>query len=253
MVSITQGVILGILQGITEWLPISSTGHLAIAEEIFGLKEFSFAVFLHIASILAVIFIFYRDILNILDFRKKDSLKYIGLIIIALIPAALAGFFLENKIRFMFSNIFFVGIFFIISGFIIFSTKFFKEKKDNVDLKSSLFIGIFQIFGLFPGISRSGSTISGGIFCGLKRSEVMKFSFILAIPIIFGAFLLESRKIVLSEISWIILIISFIVTFLTSLFSIKILLKLVKGNKFYFFGFYNLIIGIFVLIWSFLK
>jgi undecaprenyl-diphosphatase len=254
MVNLLQAIVLSIVQSITEWLPISSSGHLAIFESFFGIKEFSFAVFLHFASILAVIIIFYKDIIKLFDFSKRENIKYIIYIIIAIIPAGVVGYLFKDYIESMFSNMLFIGIFFIISGGIIFSTRYFKRRVDD-ELKFVDFVsmGFFQVLGILPGISRSGATISGGIFSGGKKESVVKYSFLIAIPVILGASLLKLKDMVYTDISWSILLISFAICFVFSLFTIKLLLKIVKGNKFYLFGIYNFIIGVIVLLWSIFK
>jgi len=188
MLTIIQAAILSIIQGIAEWLPISSSGHLAILQYFFNFENLSFDVFLHFASILAVIFVFRKDIIELLNLTEKKNIRYILLVIIAAIPAAIAGYFLRSFISSIFSRILFVGIFFMINGILIFSTKFIKERKDlpknknkkkvkekQVSLYNSLVIGFTQIFALLPGISRSGSTISAGLFSGLKKEEAIKF------------------------------------------------------------------------------
>jgi undecaprenyl-diphosphatase len=254
MIQLYQALILSIIQAITEWLPVSSSGHLAIFEAIFGIKDFSFAVFLHFSSILAVIIIFWKDIFKLLDFRNKENLKYIFYLIIAIIPAGIIGYFFKDNIEKLFSSMFYLGIFFIISGIIIFSTKFFKKRVDGeLSLKDSIAMGLFQVFGILPGISRSGSTITGGLFTGANKESVVKFSFLMAIPVILGASLLEIKDIVVSDISIVSLIISFAVCFFVSLISIKLLLKIIRRNNFYLFGIYNFIVGILVLIWSFFR
>jgi len=139
----------------------------------------------------------------------------------------------------------------MISGVIVYSTKFMHHKEGKkLGWFDSLFIGIVQVISLFPGISRSGSTISAGMFRGLKREDAVKFSFLLAIPTILGASLLEAKNLVLQNISYSILIVTFVITFVVSIFAIKILLRIVKSDKFYLFGIYDFLLGAFVLIWS---
>lgn len=247
MVSLIQTIILSIIQGVTEWLPISSSGHLALFHNFFNFQSLSFDVFLHFASILAAIIIFRKDILNLLNFKKIENLNYILYIIIAIIPAGIIGFFYKEKIGEFFSNMIYLGFFFIISGILIYSTKFSKEKRNKINFLDSIFIGIFQAIAILPGISRSGATISSGMFRGLKKEEAIKFSFLLAIPIIFGASLIELKELAVSDISYNMLIISFLITFFVSLFSIKLLMNIVKNERFYLFGFYNMFLGIIIL------
>lgn len=253
MVSVFQAILLSIIQGITEWLPVSSSGHLALMQNIFGFQNLEFDVFLHIASMLAVILIFWKDIINILDLRKRENLIYILLIILALVPASIAGLFFKEAIEKSFSNLAYLGIFFIISGILVYSTKFAKEIKENITWFDSLFIGVFQAVAVLPGISRSGATISSGLFRGLEKESAVKFSFLLAIPLILGAGLVESKNLILSDINYLILISSFIVTFLVSVIAIRLLLRIIKSEKFYLFGIYNLLLGVLLLIVSFLK
>ncbi|MFH1359284.1 MAG: undecaprenyl-diphosphate phosphatase [archaeon] len=252
MVLLIQAVILSIVQGITEWFPVSSSGHLSLFQEFFGFQNLPFDVFLHFASILAVIIIFRKDIINVLNIRKKHSRRYIGYLIIAIIPAIVFALFFRDVIAGMFHNLAFIGIFFIFSGVIIFSTKFSKYKNKKLNWLDGLFIGLFQVFALFPGISRSGMTISSGLFRGLSKEAAIKFSFLLAIPMILAASIAEAPQVFSSDISYTILIVSFIVTFLVSLFVIKLLIRIIKSDNFYWFGVYDIILGVVVLVLSFL-
>jgi undecaprenyl-diphosphatase len=251
MISLFQAIILSVIQGICEWFPISSSGHLAIFHNIFGFQSLSFDVFLHFASIFAVLFVFRRELISILDLKKQENFRYVLLLIIGIIPAGIMGILFKDFIEGFFSSLFYLGIFFIVSGVLIYLTKFFKQKKENINWLDSLFIGIFQAIAILPGISRSGSTISAGLIRGVNKEEAIKFSFLMAIPLILGAGILELKDIFISNIDYSILLISFLVTFFTSLFVIKILLKIIKSDKFYLFGIYNFVVGILVLIWSF--
>ena len=248
MVSLVQAIILSIIQGITEWFPVSSSGHLALMQYFFGFQDLPFDVFLHFASIFAIVIIFWKDIIEIL---RQKNWKYAGLIILAILPAFLFGVLLKDFIISSFNNLLFLGLFFIFSGIVIFSTKFSKNRKSEISSVEALFIGIMQVFALFPGISRSGMTISAGLFAGLKKQEVVKFSFLLAIPVILGASLAEAPQIFSQEISYWILFASFIVTFLVSLATIKVLLKIIKSDNFWMFGVYDFVLGILVLILNF--
>jgi undecaprenyl-diphosphatase len=251
MILLIKTLILSIIQGITEWFPVSSSGHLAILHNFFGFQNLAFDVFLHFAGIFALIILFRKEIISLLDVRKKQNLKYILLIIIGAIPAGIMGFLFKSQIEGFFSNLLYLGIFFIISGILVYSTKFAKESEKEINLFDSLFIGIFQAIAILPGISRSGATISSGLFRGLKKEDAVKFSFLLAIPVILGASLLELKNLAFSEINYFMLISSFLMTFFTSIFAIKFLLKIIKSDKFYLFGIYNFILGVLVLILSF--
>lgn len=253
MVSIIEVGILSIVQGICEWFPISSSGHLAIFHNLFGFQDLAFDVFLHLASILAVILLFWKEIVGIFNLKKKDNWRYLLLLLIGVIPAGIAGLLLKDWIEGFFSSLFYLGIFFILSGILVYSTKFFRERKEKIGWFDGLFIGIFQAIAILPGISRSGSTISAGLIRGINKEKALKFSFLMAIPLILGASLLELKDLAYSNINLNFLILSFILTFIVSLVTIRILLKIVRSNRFYLFGIYNIIIGMGVLIWSFVK
>jgi undecaprenyl-diphosphatase len=245
---IWQTIFLSILQGITEWLPVSSSGHLAIAHQIFGFQNLSFDVFLHFAGIFAILFIFKKELINIF---KTKNFRYLFFILVAMIPAGLIGVLFSSQIESFFSSKFYLGIFFLFSGLLIYSTKFSKVRKEKLGFFDAVFVGLFQAIAILPGISRSGATISAGMFSGLKREEAVKFSFLLSVPVILGASILELDNLILQEINLWILTICFFVTFFVSIFTIKFLLRIVKTDKFYLFGIYNLLIGIFIIIWSF--
>ncbi len=249
MVSLIEAVILSIIQGITEWFPVSSSGHLALMQQFFGFQNLSYDVFLHFAGIFAVLFVFKREVLKLLSFNKV-SLKYIGLLILALIPAGLAGFLLSDWIENLFSNMTYLGIFFIVSGLVVYSSKFSIERKSDISNKDAWFIGLLQALAILPGISRSGMTISAGLFKGISKRAAIRFSFLMSIPLILGASVLKTKDLIVSNIDISILIISFIITFLVSLITIKLLIKIIKSDKFYLFGIYNILLGIVVLIIS---
>ncbi|MDD5193136.1 MAG: undecaprenyl-diphosphate phosphatase [Candidatus Nanoarchaeia archaeon] len=253
MVSWLQLIVLSIIQGVAEWFPVSSSGHLAIFQKIFGFENLSFDVFLHLASIIAVIILFRKEIARIFYLKDRKNLRDLLLIILGIIPAGILGFLFKKQIAGFFSSLMYIGIFFILSGILVYSTRFSKEKKETLNWLDSLFIGIFQAIAIVPGISRSGATISSGMFRGLKKEAAVKFSFLLAIPIVLGAALLEIRDLSFLGIDYPMLIISFIITFVTSLMTIKYLLKIVKSDKFYLFGIYNFILGVLVLLWGFVR
>jgi undecaprenyl-diphosphatase len=249
MISLTEAIILSVIQGITEWFPVSSSGHLALMQQFFGFQNLSYDVFLHFAGIFAVLFVFKREVLKLLSFNKV-SLKYIGLLILALIPAGLAGFLLSDWIENLFSNMTYLGIFFIVSGLVVYSSKFSIERKSDISNKDAWFIGLLQALAILPGISRSGMTISAGLFKGISKRAAIRFSFLMSIPLILGASVLKTKDLIVSNIDISILIISFIITFLVSLITIKLLIKIIKSDKFYLFGIYNILLGIVVLIIS---
>jgi undecaprenyl-diphosphatase len=247
MVSFLEGVILSLVQGITEWFPISSSGHLAIAQNLLGVQDMGFVVYLHFASVLAVVIWFWKDIINL--FSKKQT-KYILKLLIAIIPAAIIGYLLRAHVSASFSNLFFIGVFFIIFGLYAYFTKLARARISKPSYVDSFLIGISQIFSLFPGISRSGMTVTTGLISGIKKEQAIKFSFLLAIPMVFGASLVEAKRIAQLDAHFTTLLTSFTLTLFISLITINLLIKIVKNNKFHYFGVYNVILGIIVIIWS---
>ena len=252
MVSFIQAVILSIVQGITEWFPISSSGHLAIVQELFGFQDLAFDVYLHFASVLAVVILFGKDIAK-LTIINKENIRYITKLIIALVPAAIVGFYYLDYVKYAFGNFLFMGLFFMIFGVLIYFTKYAKERKGQPSKIDSFIIGISQTLSLFPGVSRSGMTMGSGLILGLKKEEAVKFSFILAVPIILGATLLEVKEITAIDLSYAGLITSFTLTLFISLITIKLLIRIIKSDKFYLFGIYNFIMGFFIMVWSFYR
>ncbi len=248
---IYQALLLGIIQGITEWLPISSSGHLVIFQHLFGLTPpLIFDIILHLGSLIVILIVFFKEIkeifLGVIRFERK-YLKIFGYLIIASIPIGLVGFFLSDQIKSVFNNIRLVGVCLIVSAFLIYFSKYPKKKDKKLNLKNTSIIGIAQSFAILPGLSRSGSTISAALFQGMKREEAVKFSFLLAIPAILGATILEAKNI--SELPDIkITLIGFFASIVAGYFTLKYLIRLVKNDNFQKFAWYCLILGLICLI-----
>lgn len=260
-----QSVVLGIVQGITEWLPISSTGHLLLINQFLNLdvsEKFMnmFKVVIQFGSILAVIVLYFNK-LNPFSPKKtaeqkKSTWTLWFKVIVAVIPAAVAGFLLENIIDTALSTPYVIAAALIIYG-VLFIVIENKNKKPNVtDLnkltyKRALAIGAFQMLALIPGTSRSGSTILGAVMLGTSRECASEFSFFLAIPVMFGASLLKMLGFGfnLSSAEWQILITGTLVSFLVSLAAIKFLMGYVKKHDFKAFGYYRIVLGVLVLIY----
>lgn len=254
--NIIQVIVLSITQGITEWFPVSSSGHLALIQEFFNMNvPIAFDVFLHFASLIVIILVFWKDIRDIiLGIVKKDK-KYINIflyLIIASVPAAVVGFLLKDKIESIFSNILFIGISLVTTGILLFLTKFAKNKNKELNIKNSITIGLAQAFAILPGISRSGSTISIGLLSGLNSREAARFSFLLSIPAILGASILEIKDMGRIDNIWYLLI-GFFVTIIIGFLSLKYLLKIIDKNKFKNFSFYCVLLGVLVIIYSLYK
>jgi len=237
---------LSIIQAATEFLPVSSSGHLALFANVFSQPNLFFFTVLHLASLLAVLIFTRKEIRNLLTFERKYSRMWLYLIV-GTIPAALVGFFFKDFIESSFSSYLIMGTTFIFTSFLLFSTKFSKGDKE-ISWKNSIGVGLIQCLALFPGVSRSGATISYARILGVNEKEAFKFSFLLFIPLSFGAMILELGNFYFS---WS-LFISFFVCFFISLIFLNLLHKILEKNKFWMFGFYCLFVGIVCLVIHFL-
>ncbi len=238
-----HAVLLSVIQAITEWLPVSSSGHLAIVQHVIGVQDVAFDVFLHFASILAVVVVFWRDIVHALQ-----DVPYLVKLVIAMIPIALVGLVFMSAIERVFDSLFLVGVFFIASGIIVLLTRFARQKTGRVTILDSIIIGLLQCAAILPGVSRSGTTISAGLFLGLTKDAAIKFSFLMAVPLILGASILKAPMLVTSGLSFYTVAVSFAVSFLVSVLAIKFLLRVIRHGGFHWFGVYNLCVGIVLLL-----
>ena len=251
-----DAIILGVIQGLTEFLPVSSSGHLEITRELLSTNQLPsdnllMTSVLHFATALSTILVFRKDIYDLIkglfDKENKTSKSYVIKILIAIVPAGLVGFLLSDEIEFLFSgNMTLVGIMLIITGTLLFLTKILKTKNFKISSVHALIIGLSQAFAVIPGISRSGATICTSLFLGNNKSEAAKFSFLIVIPVIFGAILKDvlSGDIFDNEIKISILIIGFISSFLTGVLACKLMLKIVANNNLIYFSFYCFVLGI---------
>ncbi len=230
-------ILLAVIQAATEFLPISSSGHLALISNLISKPNLFFFTALHLASLIAVIIFTRKEIFNLITFNKKYKKLWIYLII-ATIPAALFGFFFNSLIEKTFTSYLLLSITFLFTAIILFLTRFTKTNS-KLNLKNTLFIGLFQVLALFPGVSRSGMTISASLFSGIKKEKATKFSFLLFIPLAIGAFMLELKDFYISTS----LIISFIICIIFSLLFLNLLTIIIKKQKFWLFGFYCLLMS----------
>lgn len=266
LILILKTVILGIVEGITEWLPISSTGHLILVDEFINLnvsaafKEM-FDVVIQLGAITAVVVLYFHK-LNPLSPKKNRKQKHETMVlwykvIFAVLPAAVIGILFDDAIHDRFFNPVVVAATLIIYGvlFIVIENHNERSRRRGMDSLSGLtyrmafIIGVFQVLSLIPGTSRSGATIVGGILIGCSRTVSAEFSFFLGIPVMFGASLLKILKFGLSftGTELVVLAIGMIVSFLVSIVSIKFLMGYVKRHDFKAFGVYRIILGILVI------
>jgi len=254
--SILQAIILGAIQGITEWLPISSSGHLVIAQEFFCLQNpLFFDILLHISTLLVVFFIFKKDILDIIksilqwDFKSENG-KLALFIILGTIPTCIIGMSFHNSFKVMFSNLWIVAIALMATGILLLVTKIKKyHRNNNLNFKNALLIGTIQGIAIIPGISRSGSTISGGILSGIDKLKAARFSFLLSIPAILGALLVEYNNINIQSYStdWIPILIGMLTATIIGYMSLKLLLNIIKSDKLHLFGYYCIALSIILI------
>ena len=271
-----QGIILGIIQGLTEFLPVSSSGHLVLGQIFFGITEsqLPFDISVHMGTLLAVLVVYASDIRAILvsvfgfiskavslkpmaHLLKEDkNLQLAGLILIGSIPTAFIGLILKQFEHILFASEVLVGFMLILTGTILWTSKnfyFSKSKKDGFSIKKALIIGVGQGLAVIPGISRSGTTIALGMFLGLDRHNAAKFSFLLSIPAILGAQILSIKDMINSGLVIdSITIYATIVSFITGLLALKLLLSLVHAGRFHLFAPYCWLIGSLVLLSKFI-
>ena len=269
MIEILKSILYGIVEGITEWLPISSTGHMILLEEIMPMnvsKSFwsMFLVVIQLGAILAVVVLYWN---KIFPFRKNKEGKYTSVksiwilwskILVATIPAAIIGLALDDWIDAHLYNGFVVAIMLILVGVaFIYIENRNKDMRPSVNslsalsYKDALIIGLFQVVAaVLPGTSRSGATIVGGLMIGVSRAVAAEFTFFLAIPVMFGASLLKLVKfgLAFSVLEFFILVIGMVVAFFVSIFVIRFLMSDIKKHDFKVFGWYRIVLGAFVLI-----
>jgi len=258
-------IILGLIQGLTEFLPVSSSGHLTLGTAILQLPEedLTFSVLVHGATALSTIVIFREDLVNLITgiFKKnevgKEARKYMGLLVLSAIPAAAVGLTFKDQIEGLASSSFVGAMLIITAAILAISQKVTSMPKDSIGTGTSLMIGLAQAGAIFPGISRSGSTIGAALLLGISRAEAAKFSFLMALPPIIGANLLEIKDILgneaattveTSSITYVGYTIGVIAAFIAGLVACKWMIKLVKGTNLMWFAVYCFVVGILALI-----
>lgn len=282
MLEIIKSIIFGIVEGITEWLPISSTGHMILLNEIMPLKvsdEFysMFEVVIQLGAILAVVLLFWSQLWPFGKKNNKEPLAQSGVgayvkwdifklwfhILVSCVPAAIIGILFDEQLEAWFYNYTTVAVMLIIFGiaFIIIETMHHgKEPKVSqlagITYKLAFYIGLFQLIAaIFPGTSRSGATIVGALILGVSRTAAAEYTFFLAVPVMFGASLLKGAKFLLhnsmTSMEGVILLVGMLVAFVVSLVVIKFLMGYIKKHDFKVFGWYRIVLGIIVLICGF--
>ena len=272
--TILKAIILGIIQGLTEFLPVSSSGHLAVTQQLLKVPEdriLFFTIMLHLGTLFSIFFVYSKDIAIIIveffrlfkeavtgkGFRINNEHRKLGVfIIIATIPTGIMGILLGNIFESFFSSTLIIGIALLITGTLLWMAENFGSgRRDIRDMhwSDAPIVGIFQGLAIAPGISRSGSTIVGSLFRGLNKELATKFSFLISIPSILGAAILEFKdvfEIGMGDISVGVTIVGVLTAFISGLFAIRTLISLIKKEKLYYFSFYTWAVGLIVIIIS---
>ena len=273
MLDILSAIILGAVQGISEFLPISSSGHLVLVPALLGIETgLAFDTILHIGTLVAIFTFFWKDIINLIkgfilsiidltegvDIFKRElhrvpEKRFAWLIIVGTIPTGIMGILLKDAIETIFRGTLFVGIFLLVTAAVLYYSERHSSgqiTQKDMSFKQTLIVGICQGLAVFPGISRSGSTIASGLCLGLNREYAARYSFLLSIPAVIGAGLIQIKDIATLDASVSVLLAGFISSVIFGYLSIKLLMKMIKGWSLDIFAYYCTIIGIITIILS---
>jgi undecaprenyl-diphosphatase len=257
---ILEAIILGIIQGLTEFLPVSSSGHLELTKAILGEDKMPeegllFTVIVHFATALSTVVVFRKDIVEIItglfQFKWNESFQFSLKIILSMIPAVIIGLLFEKELEQLFDgNVIFVGFMLIVTALLLFFADKAKNTLKPVSFKNALFIGIAQAIAMLPGISRSGATISTSVLLGVDKSKAARFSFLMVVPLIFGKIAKDimSGDLVYNESSFGYLSAGFLAAFIAGLFACSWMVKLVRNSKLKYFSIYCLVVGLLAII-----
>ena len=260
-----QALILGLVQGLTEYLPVSSSGHLTILSTFFGVEgadNLEFTVAVHVATVLSTLVILWKEIdwilMGLFRFKMNDETKYALNILVSMIPVGIVGVFFKDKVEEAFgAGLLIVGVMLIVTSVLLIFSYYAKPRqKEHISLWDAFVIGVAQACAVLPGLSRSGSTIATGLMLGDKKEKLAQFSFLMVIPPIIGEALLDIMKAVGGEealggkVEIFPLAVGFVAAFLSGCFACKLMINLVKKGKLIYFGIYCAIIGITVLTYQ---
>ena len=260
--TVLEAIILGIIQGLTEFLPVSSSGHLEMAKVILGdnslpKESLLMTVILHVATALSIVVVFRKEIkeilIGLLQFKYNEQFKFSLKIVISMIPAALVGIFFDDEIDALFSGqILLVGSMLFITGLLLFLADKAQNTEKNTSYSHSLIIGLAQAIAILPGISRSGATISTSVLLGIDREKATRFSFLMVVPLIFGKMAKDilSGELNANAATLIPMGIGFIMAFATGLLTCKWMMKLVKHSQLKYFAYYCFIVGAIAVFWD---
>ncbi|MDT8401240.1 MAG: undecaprenyl-diphosphate phosphatase [Bacteroidales bacterium] len=259
--NLLEAIILGIIQGLTEFLPVSSSGHLEIGKALFGINaasSFSYSVAVHGATVLSTLVVFRGEVLDLvrgtLKFRMNKETNYVLKILVSMIPVAFVGLFFEEKIEAFFEgNIVFVGFMLLITAALLIGSGFMKDRRKEISYFHAFVIGLAQAAAVLPGISRSGATISTGLMLGNKNENLARFSFLMVLLPVIGANMLKLFQGNFSggnSVGSAAIIAGFIAAFITGYLACRWMVNLVRKGKLYWFGIYCIIIGLLAIIFA---
>ena len=262
---IIDSIILGIIQGLTEFLPVSSSGHLELGKVILGgnavpEESLLFTVVLHFATALSTIVVFRKDILNllkgVLKFQWNEDLQFVSKIVVSMIPAVIMGLFFEEQLESLFGgNILLVGCMLIITAILLYLADKAKNTNKKVSFKNAFIIGVSQAIAMLPGRSRSGATISTSVLLGNDKTKAARFSFLMVVPLILGKIAKDilSGELTYDSENFTSLSIGFIAAFISGLFACTWMIALVKKSKLSYFAIYCVIVGAIAILFSLLN
>ena len=261
-----QALWLGIIQGLTEYLPVSSSGHLTIASHLFGIEgeeSLAFTVAVHVATVLSTLVILWKEIAwifrGIFRFQYNDETRYVANIVVSMIPVGIVGVFFKDKVEEVFgSGLVIVGAMLIVTALLLTFSYYAKPRaKENISIKDAFIIGLAQAVAVLPGLSRSGSTIATGLLLGNNKARLAQFSFLMVIPPILGEALLDTMKMVkhgtaavMGDISLGVLAVGFIAAFVSGCVACKWMINIVKRGKLVYFAIYCAVVGVITLLLS---
>ncbi len=264
-----EAIILGIIQGLTEYLPVSSSGHLTIGSALFGLEaedNLMFTIVVHVATVFSTLVVLWKEISwifkGVFKFELNDETRYVINILISMIPIGIIGLFFKDYVEEIFSSgLFIVGLMLILTALLLSFSYYYKPKeKENISKIDAFIIGIAQSVSVLPGLSRSGSTIATGLILGNKKTNLAQFSFLMVIPPILGEALLDIIKIISGEGTELVsssmpilsLVAGFLAAFVSGAFACKWMINIVKNGKLIYFAIYCAIVGVITLLFNFL-
>lgn len=262
--TIFEAIVLGVIQGLTEYLPVSSSGHLAIGSALFGIEaenNLVFTVMVHVATVFSTLVILWKEIVWVINglfkFKLNDETKYVFNILISMIPIAIVGLFFKDSVEAIFSSgVLIVGVMLIVTALLLTLTHYIKPRqKDKISNRDAFIIGLSQAVAVIPGLSRSGTTIATGLLLGNNKANLAQFSFLMVIPPILGEALLDAIKIsqgldVTGTVSGSALLAGFITAFIAGCIACKWMLNIVRKGKLIYFAIYCAIVGLATILFT---